>query len=153
MWIFPDEITELDLNQLHELSQGLLVEAQAKVRARFFVLWCSHFLRQITWLKWTTEASKVKCSRRFDYGKDCGKAYSRPCYLTSISFTLDEQLQAYHQAHIRLFKPKRKERSLKCKHQLLHISVLTRWIATDVIMFSKTANITQSTGIDLWVDN
>ena len=25
----PDEITELDLNQLHELSQGLLVEAQA----------------------------------------------------------------------------------------------------------------------------
>ena len=31
----PDEITELDLNQLHELSQGLLVEAEAKVRVFF----------------------------------------------------------------------------------------------------------------------
>ena len=32
----PDEITELDLNQLHEFSQGLLVETEAKVRAFFF---------------------------------------------------------------------------------------------------------------------
>lgn len=30
----PDEITELDLNQLHELSQGLLAEAEGKKVSR-----------------------------------------------------------------------------------------------------------------------
>ena len=79
----------------------------------FFLLWCSYLPRQIAWLKWTTEAWKVKCWRRFDYGKDCRKAYSRLCYLTSISFTLDEQLQSYQQTHIKLFKSNYKKRDFE----------------------------------------
>lgn len=33
----PDEIAELDLNQLHEFSQGLLAEVDVKVRTSVFL--------------------------------------------------------------------------------------------------------------------